>query len=51
MIRSRKHAFTKPYSEETSKMIDEEVRKLIDESYERTKKLLEDKKEQVDKTG
>jgi AFG3 family protein len=40
-------AFTKPYSEETSKMIDEEVRKLIEISYERTKKLLEDKKEQV----
>ena len=44
-------AFTKPYSEETSKMIDEEVRKLIEVSYERTKKLLEEKKEQVDKTG
>jgi AFG3 family protein len=40
-------AFTKPYSEETSKMIDEEVRKLIEVSYERTKKLLIDKKEQV----
>lgn len=40
-------SFTKPYSEETSKLIDEEVRKLIDVSYERTKKLLEDKKEQV----
>jgi AFG3 family protein len=40
-------AFTKPYSEETSKMIDEEVRKLIEVSYERTKKLLEEKKEQV----
>lgn len=40
-------AFTKPYSEETSKLIDEEVRKLVDISYERTKKLLESKKEQV----
>lgn len=40
-------SFTKPYSEETSKLIDEEVRKLIETSYERTKKLLEDKKEQV----
>jgi AFG3 family protein len=40
-------SFTKPYSEETSKLIDEEVRKLIDISYERTKKLLEEKKEQV----
>ena len=40
-------SFTKPYSEETSKLIDEEVRKLIDISYERTKKLLIEKKEQV----
>lgn len=40
-------SFTKPYSEETSKLIDEEVRKLIDEAYERTKKLLTDKKEKV----
>lgn len=42
-------AFTKPYSEETSKLIDQEVRKLIDQAYERTKKLLTDKKEQVEK--
>ena len=34
---------------ETSKLIDEEVRKLIDEAYVRTKKLLTDKKEQVEK--
>jgi len=40
-------SFTKPYSEETSKLIDEEVRKLIDEAYERTKRLLNDKKQQV----
>ncbi len=42
-------AFTKPYSEETSKLIDEEVRKLIEISYERTKQLLQDKREQVKK--
>ncbi|MBL7745723.1 MAG: ATP-dependent zinc metalloprotease FtsH [Chitinophagaceae bacterium] len=41
--------FTKPYSEETSKMIDEEVRKLIDEAYDKTRKLLTDKKGQVEK--
>ncbi len=40
-------SFTKPYSEETSKLIDEEVRKLIDDAYERTKSLLTEKKEQV----
>ena len=43
------NAFTKPYSEETSKMIDEEVRKLIDEAYEKTKELLTAKKAQVEK--
>ena len=42
-------SFTKPYSEETSKMIDEEVRKLIDNAYERTKQLLTDKKAEVEK--
>ncbi|MBC7902415.1 MAG: ATP-dependent zinc metalloprotease FtsH [Gemmatimonadaceae bacterium] len=41
--------FTKPYSEETSKLIDEEVRKLIETSYERTKKLLESKRSDVEK--
>jgi cell division protease FtsH len=41
--------FTKPYSDETAKMIDQEVRKLIDEAYERTKKLLTDKRAQVEK--
>jgi AFG3 family protein len=40
--------FTKPYSEETGKMIDEEVRKLIDNMYERTKQLLLSKKDQVE---
>src|SRR6187401_2228601 len=40
--------FTKPYSEETGKMIDEEVRKLIDMAYLRTKKLLTDKKRDVE---
>jgi AFG3 family protein len=42
-------SFTKPYSEETSKIIDQEVRLLIDEAYEKTKKLLTDKKDQVAK--
>lgn len=42
-------AFTKPYSDETAKLIDEEVRKLIDEAYGRTKQLLTDKKADVEK--
>ena len=45
----QENAFTKPYSEETSKIIDEEVRKLIDEAYERTKSLLREKRPQVEK--
>ncbi len=32
--------FTKPYSEETGKMIDEEVRKLVETAYNKTKELL-----------
>lgn len=43
------YSFTKPYSDETAKMIDQEVRKLIDDAYDRTKQLLTDKKAQVEK--
>jgi len=45
----QENTFTKPYSEETSRMIDEEVRKLIDEAYVKTKRLLIEKKHQVEK--
>jgi cell division protease FtsH len=43
----QENSFTKPYSEETSKIIDQEVRKLIDDGYARTRSLLVEKKEQV----
>ncbi len=43
------NTFTKPFSEETGKLIDEEVRKMIDVAYERTKALLIDKREQLEK--
>ena len=43
------NSFTKPYSEETSKIIDEEVRKLIEVAYEKTKELLTEKRGQVEK--
>ncbi len=46
---SQENYFTKPYSEETGKMIDQEVRKLIDEAYIKTKKLLEEKRSDVEK--
>ncbi|MBM3411860.1 MAG: ATP-dependent zinc metalloprotease FtsH [Bacteroidetes bacterium] len=42
-------AFTKPYSDDTAKLIDYEVRHLIDAAYERTKSLLTSKKEEVEK--
>ncbi|MCB0838496.1 MAG: ATP-dependent zinc metalloprotease FtsH [Bacteroidetes bacterium] len=41
--------FTKPYSDATAKTIDEEVKKIIDDAYERTKKLLIEKREELEK--
>jgi cell division protease FtsH len=40
--------FTKPYSEETGKLIDDEVRLLVEKAYERTKKLLREKRKEVE---
>jgi cell division protease FtsH len=45
----QENTFTKPYSDETAKMIDQEVRKLIDDAYEKTKKLLVEKRGDVEK--
>jgi len=45
----QENTFTKPYSEETSKLIDEEVRKLIDKAYDHTKELLTQKSKEVKK--
>lgn len=39
----------KPYSEATARLIDSEVRDLINNAYERTKKLLTEKKADVEK--
>ncbi len=44
---AQENSFTKPYSEETSKLIDEEARKLIDKAYEYTKELLLSKTREV----
>ncbi|MCX8020573.1 MAG: ATP-dependent zinc metalloprotease FtsH [Chitinophagaceae bacterium] len=41
--------FTKPYSDETARLIDEEVRHLIEKAYIRTKNLLTEKKHLVEK--
>lgn len=42
------YGFTKPYSEKTAELIDEEVRSLISEAYERTKKLIEERKNETE---
>jgi cell division protease FtsH len=40
--------FTKPYSEDTAKVIDEEVSKIIEKAYEKAKELLMAHKEKLD---
>jgi cell division protease FtsH len=45
----QEYSFQKPYSEETAKMIDEEVRSLIGLAFIRTKELLSSKREQLEK--
>jgi cell division protease FtsH len=45
---AQENAFQKPFSEETGKMIDEEVRKLIEVAFERTKALLTERKKEVE---
>ncbi|MBK0379947.1 ATP-dependent zinc metalloprotease FtsH [Mucilaginibacter segetis] len=43
------YQFNKPYSEKTSELIDNEVRNQINEVYQRTKQLLIDKREGLEK--
>lgn len=43
------YQFNKPYSEKTSEMIDIEVRSQIDRAYQRTKQLLTDKRDGLEK--
>ncbi|HRG59552.1 MAG TPA: ATP-dependent zinc metalloprotease FtsH [Bacteroidia bacterium] len=42
------YGFTKPYSESTAQAIDEEVKKIIETAYERTKKLLIEKRNELE---
>lgn len=42
------YSFQKPYSEETSRIIDEEVRTLILKAYNRTKQLLTEKRQELE---
>ena len=46
---SQENTFTKPFSEETGKMIDTEVRLIIENAYIKTKALLTEKKGDVEK--
>lgn len=46
---TQENTFTKPYSEETGKLIDEEVRAIIEKAYVRTLALLREKKGDVEK--
>lgn len=41
------YSFSKPYSEKTAQLIDEEVSKLIEESYQRTLKILTENKDKL----
>jgi cell division protease FtsH len=45
---AQENSFTKPFSEETGKLIDQEVRALIEMAFERTKALLTEKKNEVE---
>ncbi|HNP21208.1 MAG TPA: ATP-dependent zinc metalloprotease FtsH [Panacibacter sp.] len=46
---SQENTFTKPYSEETGKLIDEEVRNIIHQAYARTLQLLTEHRNDVEK--
>ncbi|NHA07763.1 ATP-dependent zinc metalloprotease FtsH [Mucilaginibacter sp. HC2] len=43
------YQFNKPYSDTTAEMIDNEVRKLVDDVYQKTKVLLNEKREGLEK--
>ncbi len=42
------YSFSKPYSEDTARIIDEEVKKIIDKAYQRTLNLLKDKRKELE---
>ena len=41
----------KPYSEQTATLIDNEARRMVNEAYERTLKLLSEKKQDIEKVA
>ena len=42
------YGFTKPYSEETAKIIDQEIKQIIEKQYERAKNILSKNREKLD---
>jgi cell division protease FtsH len=42
------YGFTKPFSESTAQAIDEEVKKIVEEAHERTRKLLVEKRNELE---
>jgi AFG3 family protein len=49
--RGTKDSWTKPFSERTAETLDAEVRKMITDAYERTRKLLVEHREDVEKVA
>ncbi|KAF8973705.1 P-loop containing nucleoside triphosphate hydrolase protein [Flammula alnicola] len=49
--RAAKESWTKPFSEKTAEMLDSEVRKMITNAYERTRNLLTEHREDVEKVA
>ena len=45
----QEYSFTRPYSEKTAQLIDEEVYKLIDDAYKKAMSILKDKRENLEK--
>jgi AFG3 family protein len=45
---NNEYGFTKPYSDKTAEMIDEEVRNIINRCYIKTKELLQEKREKLE---
>jgi len=43
------YSFSKPYSDNTAMIIDEEVKKMVDKAYQRTKKILQDHMKELTK--
>ena len=41
------YSFSKPFSEETAQIIDQEIHKMVEEAYEKAKKLLNDNREKL----